>query len=194
MATFIEALKRIVGLAQLPVGWDYGRGGPADRTACVNAGAIVRMLNTIGIKGFDIVPGVNGAITVFGYKGNESVEIQAFADGSYDFLHEFVDADGEIVSDLTAVGISEKLEECGWQSPRLFVSCTQSVTSRENVDLLGLHSIIQPGVEYRLLNPSAPKKPRAIYARTFGSSTMRGSRENRQSSGEYRAVPSEIYA
>jgi hypothetical protein len=191
MATFGRALATIQKLRRLPDGWDYGFGSAASARAADGAFALLQLLSGLGIDDFDVAPGSDGGITVFAYRGDDSVEIQAFPNGTYDFLLEEGDVPGDLHENLDLKAIVQKLEEAGWRSPRLFVSCTRAVTWPGSADLHDPLLAIRPAMV--VFQSSAPiALPRGVWrsAPTFVSSTTKEYAGTRQSSGEYRELRS----
>ncbi len=195
MATYTEAVQKIERLMKLPVGWDYGRDGPASVASFRGALIAMFILDKFGTKEFDIAPGVNGTIILLGYRGEELIEIQARTDGRFDFVYEG-DGDEAPVVGATLAELAAKLEECGWQSPRFFVSCTRRGIFRGSGDILPSHSAVPLMVAAYLSSAQiALPKAETKYARSYESFTMKKSLESRRSSGEYReALSQRAYA
>jgi hypothetical protein len=191
MASYTKALAAIARLRKLPNGWDYGHGSSASQRAVDSSLGLIELLSGFGIDDFDIAPGTDGGVTVFAYRGTDSVEIQAFPNGTYDFLLEENDISGDVFEGLDLKDIVQKLEDAGWRSPRLYVSCTRAVTWHGNVVLPDLHLAIHPGmVAFPLSAPTALPGAEWISAPTFVSSTTKEYVANRRSSGEFRELPS----
>lgn len=189
MATFTEAALQIQRLKGLPIGWDYGRDGPANDNSCANALLITQLLHSMGVTQFDILPGTDGSVIAIGYRGEESVEIEALSNGTFNFVHESAAGDGEPLIGITISDIANRLEDCGWQSARLYVSCTRGAMWRASSDMPPFPLGAPPMVAaYQLYAPIVWPRPDAEYASTFGNSTIQKSRGSRQYSGEYREI------
>ena len=75
MTGYAETNKKLEALGRLPLGWDYGRGGPADRFSIFGARRILSLLKTLGLNNFDVVPGSDASVVVFGLIDNGEIEV-----------------------------------------------------------------------------------------------------------------------
>jgi hypothetical protein len=190
MANQIKATEKLAELRRLPMGWDYGRGGPISGGTYRTASLLINTLAGLGAADFDVVPGAGDCAVVVGYRGNKSAEISCLANGSYELLHEEGDKEGEIVTDLSLDGVTCLLEEYGWQSPKFYASCIQNVMYRVSDGTVVMPSKTpQMGVGYqrfaRLASPQVGRTHVIIYP----DSTRNESAETRQSSGEFQSLP-----
>lgn len=193
MNKLIKTFADIQKLMRLPVGWDYGRGGPISRQAALGCMSVAQMLYRVGATDFDVVPGQDGAVTIFGYRsGEESVEIQCFKNGTFDFMHERGDHADAIIECPTISDLARNLEACGWRSPRFYDSCTRSGMSTASYDSPEILSVIPKKAVYRYLAMTVSKNRVSTSAPISKSSTTREYVVNRQYSGEYEQHPSQM--
>jgi len=187
-------LRTIWAVSELPLGWDYGSGGPASRRAVASATLLAYYLNSAGASDLDASPGQDGSILIGAKIGNKDIEVQCFSDDRFDMLIEFEDTEEAFLEDLSFGDISDKIGELGWRSKRSFVSCTRSVISRQSDDTIERPFRTLPAAEYRSSVVTASKKVACQSAHTFGSSTARTFVASHQSSGEFRQIDSRLVA
>lgn len=186
MSDFRALLDKIAGLRALRNGWNYGSGNAVAKASAQNAVQLARMLQVIGIEEFDAFPGDTGSVMLAAYRGNESVEIQCFPNGTYDYQFEDANGPRAVLTDQSFGCILRNLEGDGWQSPRLFVSCTRSVLTRRNAGIIGLHSGMPQEAGFRWYPQIVSLNAGASPANTSDSFTRRTYAESRQSTGELR--------
>lgn len=189
MVNLTDATRALERLTALPVGWDYGRGGPVAKRAQREGSMLLRTLSQLGADDFDVVPGDAGGATIVAYHGEKSAEIHCRSDGQFDLLHEIDDTDEHFAADLSFADLIFVLETFGWQSPRFYASCIRNATFLVSDGIPALLSGIRPVAVYRWSAPTA--SPRTIPNRvsTFGDTTARISVETHRSSGEFRSLP-----
>ncbi len=83
---------KIMSFERLPLGWHYGKGGPASPHMVRRARGILSLFGTIGFMETDAFPGISGEIMVTAYRGKHCVEVTTELDNSFVVTHEF---DGE---------------------------------------------------------------------------------------------------
>lgn len=190
MVSLTDAKARLTSLRRLPVGWDYGHGGPISGRAYAYARVLIDMIAGLGADDFDVLPGAGDGAVIVGYRGNKSAEISCSADGTYELLHEVDDADEQLHTDLSLEGLLCRLGEYGWKSPKFYASCTQNAMFQGSDDTVVMLSRIPAmAVACRWSAQPALKPAGRIRVTTSRNSMKSGSVETRQSSGEYRSLP-----
>lgn len=189
MKNLIEATAALAALRNLPVGWDYGRGGPISKSAFINGMILLKSFANLGANKFDIVPGGDDGAVVVAYFMDKSAEAHCQSNGSYDLIHEVSDGEEEIHDNLSLAELVYLLERYGWQSPRFFASCTRNVMFRESDDMPVSHLKIPQAVGCQSYARTVSTQRVVNRANTSKSFTTQKFAENRQSSGEYRSLP-----
>ena len=134
-------------------------------------------------------PGRDGAVLIAAGIDGESVEIQCFSDGYFDFSYEARDqAPAPIIADLTYADVQKQLRGVGWQSPRLFASCTQNTFALSKGGTGELRFKIRLGVEYPASNAIVFRRGECMSVSTLNSFIPSESRAIHRSSGKYRQV------
>jgi hypothetical protein len=188
MTLFIKALTKIEALRKLPLGWDYGRDGPPCEPAIKNSCALLSSLHFLNADAFEILPGRNRGISLVAIRGELAAEIHVNSDGTYNLIHE---KSGNEISDEQNIGLNKLigiLEEQGWHSARLFVSCIRGDTAKIWDDTLVSRLPQEQMAVCRSSAVNVSKQPKTRYAHTSRDSTKVESQVRRQFSGEYRAV------
>lgn len=102
-------ITKIQGFAQLPKGWHYGEGRPADEATVNNATAIAKEARHLNFKEMDAFPGVSGEVVVVIYSGDEDLEFTLFQNGRVTFSHESGCLEIDYQENLSLVDAIEKL-------------------------------------------------------------------------------------
>lgn len=190
MANQIKAAAKLAELRRLPMGWDYGRGGPISGGTYSSARLLINTLASLGAVDFDVVPGAGDCAVVVAYRGDKSAEISCLADGSYELLHEVGDEDGEIFTDLSLDGVTYLLGEHGWRSPKFYASCIQNVMYLVNDGTAETPSKTpQMVVGSRWFARRASGQLARTHVIIYPDSTRNESAETHQSSGEFQSLP-----
>ena len=189
MVNQIEAFRRLAALRRLPVGWDYGAGGPISVQANRNAMLALFQLGQLGAESFDIAPGENDGAIIAAYRGQVSAEIHARTDGVYELVHEKGAEPAKFFRCTSIAELISVLEGLGWQSPRYYASCTRNAFFRGSIDMQAPHLGTLRVVASRSSVPTVWKVEGSALANISASSTERKPAEIRQSSGEYRSMP-----
>lgn len=189
MVNLIDAPRRLSELRKLPIGWDYGQGGPISSRAFNSGRILVQLLARLGSEAFDVVPGDGDGVVIVAYNGGKSAEIHCLTNGRYDLLHEVNDEENLCKENLSIAGLLFLLESLGWQSRRFYASCTRSAMFRVSDDspqwLSGTPLLAACQSLAQTVLPTAKPAP----VSTSVSSTKKVSAVNRQSSGEYLSLP-----
>lgn len=189
MTAMSKAFEQLRALRRLPKGWDYGRDGPADLRAYASAIMALTELSRLGADGFEVVPGVQGSISVLAFKGADHLELESLTNGRYTA---FFERDGETLKHVTGIslaGLIKALEEFGWRSPRLFVSCTLSDTLGGWIDTpVSLSGIVPMVAVFPSSAPTVLERGTSAFATIFESSTINPPQASLRSSGEYRRL------
>ena len=83
-----RTLIKIERFCDLPVGWDYGRGGPISSDTIRNAKKIYHNISVVGFHRTDAFAGAAGEVLVTAYYGKNYIAITIEADGLCSVLHE----------------------------------------------------------------------------------------------------------
>lgn len=189
MANQTEAVNGLARLRSLPVGWDYGTGGPISLRAFRTASSILDIMSRLGATSFDVAPGDGDGAIIVAYAGQKSAEIHCLSNGTYELLHESADGSEDLRLRLSLFDLILALEGYGWRSPRFYASCTRSAMHRESKDTLVWLSAIPPKVESPLYVPIVWPNGGWSHANTSASFTTNRPAVSRRSSGEYRSHP-----
>ncbi|MCA1654552.1 MAG: hypothetical protein ABR588_00395 [Sphingomicrobium sp.] len=125
----ISAFGQIETLAELPDGWNFGRGRKPSPAARLNARSLSLLTANLGASGHEYFPEADGGILLIAYRGDESFEILACGNGAFEVA--FEDATGlEPAATLgTVKEVEAELERHGWQSPKSLGSYTRLITA-----------------------------------------------------------------
>jgi hypothetical protein len=88
-----RSYDKIQSFGRLPVGWHYGRGGPARPNIVRIAISYLWNFLTLGFGETDAFPGVGGEIMVTAYRGRHCIEITVELDKTFVVTHEFNEED-----------------------------------------------------------------------------------------------------
>ncbi|WP_157081242.1 hypothetical protein [Novosphingobium naphthalenivorans] len=190
MANQTKAIEALTNLRELPIGWDYGNGGPISRSTYSSARLLITILRGLGSDDFDVVPGNGDAAVIIAYQGNKSAEISCLSDGTYELLHEEGEQDGIVEASLSLENLICSLEGKGWRSPKFYASCTRSAMLRGSDDIVvTLSRIPRTGAASQwYVRPASPLVTRT-HVITSPNSMKNEFVETHQSSGEYQSVP-----
>ena len=95
---------RIHSFSDLEEGWHYGEGRSATDLAVTRALEVCSQLQEHDFNEVEVFPGIHGGITVFGYRGDDVLEIYCDQGGLIDLLHE---VNGDVVYEWDDRPLSE---------------------------------------------------------------------------------------
>ena len=189
MHTFTSIEAKLRRLAKLPVGWDYGSGGPISQRAKSDAVTLAYILDQVGVDGFNVMPGHDGSVMLVAYRQSESVEIEVLNHGQYILTVESsVGLDPHPLLCLSLEILIVSLGEAGWRSPRLFASCTRHVMTPSSDDLTHSLSETQAAAEYRSFAVHVSSENKIQNVSTSGPFTSHQLPETHQSSGSFQLI------
>jgi hypothetical protein len=81
MSNIINILDSINSFTKLPNGWNFGEGVPASLIALRQSKNALVFAHNLGIKEFEVFPGIDGEIQICCYKEEASLEITFEVDG-----------------------------------------------------------------------------------------------------------------
>lgn len=186
MADLIQSLAQIGQFSSLPLGWDYGRGGPSTVATCSRARTILTTLYGLGLRRFDVAPGREGGITVAAIKtvGNV-IEIHCDPHGSYDL---YVTSDDQDLVDLSRIGFIALLEELrgiAWLSTKSSIWSIPNVICRTWEDSqVSLSRTHQTAPASRLYVCNAPSRGAAASVHIYNNTQEQVSAEILQYFGD----------
>ena len=80
--------EKIEGFGRLPVGWDYGSGGPSTEAAMRTAQHLTRLLSLAGATHIDAVPGIEGGVSLLATLAHEPcLEVCVSAGGAIEAMY-----------------------------------------------------------------------------------------------------------
>lgn len=126
MVSLIEAADKLRKLGALPVGWNYGMGGPLSGDAHILALVTLRFLDSISASKIDVLPSSDGGATLLACFGSDFAEITIKKDGVFDL---FLEGSNELeLEGADFGGLLGALEGAGWKSPKSSGSQTHFFT------------------------------------------------------------------
>lgn len=140
------ALDRgLLALFALKDGWNFGRGKAPSFIARVHSAAGAASARSHGATELEFFPEDDGGIFFIAYQGNESFEILARSDGTWEVAFEDDSGLKPAKSFDTLTGIESELELRGWQSQKSSDSYTRLITVSKSSDthlLLFDHKVV----------------------------------------------------
>jgi len=100
---------KIWGFRDLKRGWHFGEGKPIDKTGIDEA---LHLHSEILLHRFtrtDAFPGLNGEIQLTIYSNNDYFEFTREPTGKWTFVHEHLEAEVDVVGELTLTDLQEKI-------------------------------------------------------------------------------------
>jgi hypothetical protein len=126
-----KTLEKIKSFSSLPVGWNYGDGGPIKISVIQRAIDLYWTIILQGVVRTDAFAGADGEILLTAYNGEHYLGIVIEQDGKMTFRHEFKDDD---LTYIEADNISEIKIAIGeaviwWNTYDFFIQRTSSVSA-----------------------------------------------------------------
>jgi len=138
MVNLTEATRLLEKLRSLPIGWNYGTGGPLAGGAFVIAALTLQYLDSMSANRLDVLPSSDAGATLLARYGDSLAEIIVHKDGLIDL---FLEADVDVEFEgLDFGGLVSALEGAGWKSPKSFGSQTHLFTVMSTSGSLAKHS------------------------------------------------------
>ena len=133
-----KTLEKIKSFSSLPVGWNYGEGGPIQVSVIQRAIDLYWTIVLQGVVSTDACAGDDGEILLTAYNGEHYLGIVIEQDGKMTFRHEFNDEDMKYIE---ADNISEIKKAIGeavlwWNTYGFFIQRTSSMNV---IDLMSYH-------------------------------------------------------
>jgi len=96
-----STIAKMLSFQQLPVGWHYGEGRPCVVVALLQALYLHRYAQILGLTETDAFPGIDGALLLTVYDGDDTLAFQCELDGSISYVLERNDLEVAETEDLT---------------------------------------------------------------------------------------------
>lgn len=94
--------KKLDSFRDLPVGWDYGRGGPISTQVIIQTKSLLNYMILLGLTVTEAFPGSSGEVMLAAYVDDHCIEIVLDENNQVSLTHEENDAELSSQSDMSA--------------------------------------------------------------------------------------------
>ena len=182
----------VLSFLALPHGWCYGKGGPADLNAVMEALRLLRVLQDLGYDRIEAFPDPAGGVLLSAFYGDDSVEILCLRGGGrYEFVLERNGCEADVRENVDQEHVLGSLWDLSCALPKKSSDCCiQGSTANISIGSKVWHLEI-PTTVYLSSTVHAQSLQAGRFAHTYRISTQTFP-VSRQYTGEYQQAVSQI--